>query len=70
MLFMPAVASLACDAWRNFGAAVSGYRQESLATLLRDSEVAVLITADGTTRRGKRIPMKDTADEALEAAPV
>lgn len=75
VLFMPvvpeaAVAFLACAMLGAISVpAFSGYGPEALATRLRDSEAAVLITADGTTRRGKRIPMKDTADEALESAP-
>lgn len=49
--------------------AFTGYGPEALAMRLRDSEAVVLVTADATTRRGKRIPMKWTADEALESAP-
>jgi acetyl-CoA synthetase len=75
VLFMPvvpeaAVAFLACAMLGAVSVpAFSGYGAEALATRLRDSEAVVLITADGTTRRGKRIPMKDTADVALETAP-
>lgn len=47
----------------------SGYGADALATRLRDSEAVALVTVDGTTRRGKRVPMKATADEALESAP-
>jgi acetyl-CoA synthetase len=49
--------------------AFTGYGPEALATRLRDSEAVVLVTADGTTRRGKRIPLKETADAALASAP-
>ncbi|HEX4256585.1 MAG TPA: AMP-binding protein [Streptosporangiaceae bacterium] len=49
--------------------AFTGYSAEALATRLRDSQAKVLITADGTTRRGKRVPLKQTADEALTSAP-
>lgn len=75
VLFMPVVpeAPVAFLACAMLGAisvpAFSGYGAEALATRLRDSEAVALITADGTTRRGKRIPMKDTADEALGKAP-
>jgi acetyl-CoA synthetase len=47
----------------------SGYGADAVATRLRDAGCAVLITADGTTRRGKVVPMKETADEAVAAAP-
>ncbi|MGV0735081.1 AMP-binding protein [Mycobacterium syngnathidarum] len=46
----------------------TGYGAEALATRLQDSEAVVLVTADGTTRRGKHIPMKKTADTALHSA--
>ena len=75
VLFMPvvpeaAVAFLACAMLGAISVpAFTGYGAEALATRLRDSEAVALITADGTTRRGKRIPMKSTADEALESAP-
>ena len=49
--------------------AFTGYGAEALATRLRDSQAVALITADATTRRGKRVPLKQTADEALESAP-
>jgi acetyl-CoA synthetase len=49
--------------------AFTGYGAEALATRLRDSEAVVLVTADGTTRRGKRVPLKVTADEALNSSP-
>src|SRR3954451_16669186 len=49
--------------------AFTGYGAEALATRMRESEAVVLVTADATTRRGKRVPMKETADEALAAAP-
>ncbi len=47
----------------------SGYAADAVATRLQDAEASVLITADGTTRRGKVVPMKETADEAVAASP-
>jgi acetyl-CoA synthetase len=49
--------------------AFTGYGAEALGTRMRESEAVVLVTADGTTRRGKRVPMKETADEAIASAP-
>ncbi|EKT79840.1 acetate--CoA ligase [Rhodococcus opacus M213] len=48
--------------------AFTGYAPDALATRLQDSQAVMLITADGTTRRGKPVPMKSTADQALESA--
>jgi acetyl-CoA synthetase len=42
----------------------SGYAADAVATRLQDAEAKILITADGTLRRGKVVPMKETADEA------
>ncbi|MGV9321446.1 AMP-binding protein [Streptomyces sp. NPDC003660] len=75
VLFLPVtpeatVAFLACAM---IGAvsvpAFTGYGAEALATRLRDSQAVALVTADGTTRRGKRIPLKETADDALASTP-
>jgi len=72
-LFVPvipeaAVAFLACA---KIGAvavpAFSGYGPDPLAARLQAAEAVVLITVDGTTRRGRRVAMKDTADEALRS---
>jgi acetyl-CoA synthetase len=43
----------------------SGYGAESVATRLRDAGAKALITADGFYRRGKVIPLKETADAAI-----
>src|SRR5438034_942046 len=40
----------------------SGYGAQAVATRLQDAAATVLITADGFTRRGKVVPMKETAD--------
>ena len=75
VLFLPVVpeavvAFLACGMIGAISVpAFSGYGVEALAMRIRVSGAAVLITADGTTRRGRRVPLKDTADEALASAP-
>ncbi|HET8630561.1 MAG TPA: AMP-binding protein [Thermomicrobiales bacterium] len=47
----------------------SGYGAESVATRLRDGGAKALITADGFYRRGRVVPLKETADAALAGAP-
>ncbi|HET9109955.1 MAG TPA: acetate--CoA ligase [Ktedonobacterales bacterium] len=47
----------------------SGYGAEAIAARLRDSGAKLLITADGFYRRGKVVPMKETADAALADSP-
>jgi acetyl-CoA synthetase len=47
----------------------SGYGAEAAAARLRDCEATVLITADGFMRRGKPVPLKETADAAADAVP-
>jgi acetyl-CoA synthetase len=47
----------------------SGYAAEAVATRLQDAEAKVLITADGTLRRGKMVPMKETAEAAAAMSP-
>jgi acetyl-CoA synthetase len=42
----------------------SGYGAEAVASRLVDSGAKVLVTADGFYRRGKVVPMKETADAA------
>lgn len=71
VLFLPVVpeavvAFLACAMLGAISVpAFTGYGPDALATRLRDSGAVALVTADGTTRRGKRIALKDIADEAL-----
>src|SRR4029077_16269410 len=47
----------------------SGYGAEAIAGRLRDCEAAVVICADGFTRRGVVVTMKETADTAADGAP-
>ena len=47
----------------------SGFSASALADRINDAEAKVLITADGFYRRGKRIELKKSADEALEKSP-
>jgi acetyl-CoA synthetase len=74
-LFMPSVpeAAVVILGSAKIGAVVvpsfSGYGSESLATRLQASEAKVLVTADGTTRRGKPVPMKQIAEGAVALSP-
>ena len=47
----------------------SGYGADAIAGRLRDCEASVLICADGFSRRGQVVAMKETADAAADAAP-
>ena len=47
----------------------SGYGPGAVATRLADAEAKALFTADGQFRRGKPLPMKPIADEALAGVP-
>ena len=74
-LFMPPVpeAAVAVLGAAKLGAVVvpafSGYGSEPLAKRLQAAGVSVLVTADGTTRRGKPVPMKTIADGAAALSP-
>ena len=46
----------------------SGFGADAVAKRLDDAGATVLITADGFPRRGKPVPMKETADEAVALA--
>ncbi|WP_049893930.1 AMP-binding protein [Salinarchaeum sp. Harcht-Bsk1] len=46
----------------------SGFGVDATATRIADSECSVLFTGDGFYRRGSEVVLKDTADEAIEAA--
>ena len=47
----------------------SGYAAPAVASRLNDAGAKLLITADGTLRRGARVPMKETADAAAAESP-
>jgi acetyl-CoA synthetase len=74
-IYMPmipevAVAMLACA---RIGAPHSvvfaGFSAEALRERINDAEARVLVTVDGSYRRGKIVPVKKAVDEALEGAP-
>jgi acetyl-CoA synthetase len=74
-IYMPmcpevAVASHACA---HVGAVqvpiFSGFAAPAVLQRLRDSESKVVITADYSLRRGVRLPMRETVDEAAREAP-
>ncbi len=44
----------------------SGFGAEAIASRLQDSKPNILFTADGFFRRGKRVPMKETVDAAID----
>lgn len=47
----------------------SGYGAPAMATRLQDAGASVVITADGFSRRGRTVAMKQVADEAVSASP-
>lgn len=47
----------------------SGFGPEPAAIRMNDAKVKILITADGGLRRGKKIPIKKLADEAVKNVP-
>lgn len=46
----------------------SGFAAPAIAARLADARVRVLVTADGSLRRGSTVPMKQIADEAVAVA--
>ena len=74
-LFLPmspevAIASHACA---HLGAIqvpiFSGFAAPAVAARLQHSEAKVVVTADGSLRRGREVPMKALVDEALRESP-
>jgi len=47
----------------------SGFGASAVTERLQDSEARVLITCDGTLRRGRAVELKTVADQALERCP-
>jgi len=74
-LYMPMVPEIvvALLAIAKIGAVIlplfSGYGPAALATRLVDAKAQALFTADGFFRRGRVVPLKATADEALAEVP-
>src|SRR2546428_6217026 len=74
-IFLPltpecAIATLAVSAiGAIFTPIFSGYASDAIAGRLRDCDATVLITADGFRRRGQVVPMKETADAAVDRPP-
>jgi len=65
-----AIAMLACARIGAIHSVVfGGFSAESLRDRINDSQCVLLITADGGYRRGNVVPLKKTADEALQETP-
>jgi acetyl-CoA synthetase len=65
-----AIAMLACARIGAIHSVVfGGFSAESLRDRINDAEAVLLVTADGGYRRGQIVPLKQMADEALDATP-
>ncbi len=65
------IAMLACAKLGAIHSVVyGGFSEQSLADRIEDAQSRILITADGAWLRGKIVPLKDTADEAVHRSPV
>jgi len=47
----------------------SGFSAKALSDRANDAKARILITADGSLRRGKVVPLKSIADEAMKSCP-
>src|SRR3954451_7810246 len=74
-LYMPMVpeAAVALYATAAVGAVAlplfSGFAARAIAARLQDAQAKVVFTADGTWRRGKRVPLEPILSEAVAACP-
>src|SRR5207302_9331396 len=74
-LFLPMSpeVSIASHACAHIGAVqvpiFSGFAAPAVAQRLRHSGAKVVVTADGSLRRGREVPMKELVDAALEESP-
>ena len=65
-----AIAMLACSRIGAIHSVVfGGFSPDSLRDRINDAQAKVLITADGSYRRGQIVPLKRNADKALEETP-
>jgi acetyl-CoA synthetase len=74
-IYMPmvpelAIAVLACARIGAIHSVVfGGFSASALSGRIQDSDCNIVITSDGAYRGGKKIPMKEVVDEALEICP-
>jgi acetyl-CoA synthetase len=74
-IYMPmvpelAIAMLACARIGAIHSVIfAGFSAEAVAERNRDAGAKLQITADGSWRRGKLLPLKETIDQALEKSP-
>ncbi|HLV44194.1 MAG TPA: acetate--CoA ligase, partial [Aggregatilineales bacterium] len=65
------IAMLACAKLGAIHSVVyGGFSVEALADRIEDAQSKVLVTADGGYMRGKIVPLKQTADEAVARSPI